>query len=162
MIPGGGRLSGRVIDPAGGTVAGAQVQALDANGNVVAEVKAGGDGVYAFPSLPEGVFRLEVQAPGFNRSVINGVAIAGGRPNQQDAQLQIGSAAQTVEVNASAPTISAESASIAMVRGSRNTGSGGPWVVALDRSARLDGHQQTGENLHDTHDQHEIVPADGR
>jgi hypothetical protein len=126
LIPGGARLTGRITDPNGGALQGAHVKVSDANGNLVAETSADGNGTYEFAALPDGVLRMEVGAAGFQSAAINGIAAAGGAVLQQDARLQVGSTAQTVEVTASAGAmVNAESASISGVRASRNAGSGG-------------------------------------
>ncbi|HWF46947.1 MAG TPA: hypothetical protein VG168_08080, partial [Bryobacteraceae bacterium] len=59
-----------------------------------------------------GTVRLEIQAPGFRRSVINGIAIGNGRRLQQDARLEIGNMAQSVEVSAATPAMQNESAAV--------------------------------------------------
>ena len=124
LIPGGARLSGRITDPNGGALPGAHVKVSDANGNVVAETNADGNGQYEFATLPDGVLRMEVGAAGFQTAAINGIAASGGAVLQQDARLQLGSTAQTVEVTASPSAINTSSASISGGSGSRNAGSG--------------------------------------
>jgi hypothetical protein len=126
LVPGGARLSGRITDPNGGPMPGARVKVSDANGNVVAETSADGNGQYEFAGLPDGLLRMEAGAAGFQTMSINGIAAAGGAVLQQDARLQVGNVTQTVEVNASAGQIvNTESAEISTTSsGSRNAGSG--------------------------------------
>jgi hypothetical protein len=125
LIPGGARLSGRITDPNGSPLRGARVKVLDANGNVVAETSADGNGQYEFGGLPDGVLRMEAGVTGFRTAAFSGIAASGGAVLQQDARLQVGSATQTVDVTVSAAELmSTESASISAVGGSRNAGSG--------------------------------------
>jgi hypothetical protein len=124
LIPGGARLTGRVTDPNGGAVPGAHVKVSDANGKEVGDSSADGNGVYELAALPDGLLRMEVGAAGFQTSAINGIAASGGAALQQDVRLQVGSAAQAVEVTASTGAINMDSASISSSFGSRNAGSG--------------------------------------
>ena len=125
LIPGGARMSGRITDPNGGPLQGAHVKVFDANGNVVAETNADGNGQYEFAGLPEGVLRMEAWVPGFQVAAIHGIAATGGGVLQQDARLQVGSATQTVEVTASATTMNTESAEVSSVVHGARAGSGG-------------------------------------
>lgn len=100
LVPGAARLTGIITDPSGAIIAGATVRAI-ANGSRVGEVRTDADGRYEFQSLPDGPAQLQVEAQGFQHMVINNVMIAAGRAAQQDATLQVGSTAQTVEVQAS-------------------------------------------------------------
>jgi hypothetical protein len=125
LIPGGARLNGRITDPNGSPLQGARVKVFDANGNVVAETSADGNGQYEFAGLPDGVLRMEAGVAGFQTAAINGIAASGGAVLQQDARLQMGSMAQTVEVTASTGQVNnTDSASISGVRNSPNAGSG--------------------------------------
>ena len=122
LIPGGGRLSGQVSDPSGAGIAGATVKAYEASGRIVGESRANTEGIYDLNSLPEGPLRLEIESPGFRRGVITGVTASTGKTNVRDAQLEVGSVNQTVEVSApvAAPGVQTESAEAS----SRTLGSG--------------------------------------
>ena len=124
LIPGGARLSGRITDPNGGPLQGARVKVFDANGNVVAEASADGNGQYEFAGLPDGVWRVEAAVAGFQTAAVNGIAASGGAVLQWDARLQVGSAMQTVDVTATAEPVLNMLALKAGVRSSRNAGSG--------------------------------------
>jgi hypothetical protein len=129
LIAGGGRVAGVVMDPAGGVVAGARVKAFDATGMNVGETTADRSGRYELGLPAPGPVRLEVESPGFQR-----VAIAGVMPGaQQNVNLNVGSMAQTVTVQAEAANLDTASASVMgrAVNG-RSVGSG----AALGGSAR--------------------------
>jgi hypothetical protein len=131
LIPGAARLAGRVTDPIGAAVPGAIVRAYDANGALAGQVEADAGGSYAFPSLPEGNLRLEVQAAGFNATNLDGLHAAAGETRRQDVRLQIGNTAESVTVMAEASTVNNSAA----VAGGRTLGNGG----ALGRGAALGG-----------------------
>ncbi len=61
-------LGGRVSDPQGATVPGAQVRARQTETNVVAETVTNADGRFRFPYLKVGPYELTVRAPGFKDS----------------------------------------------------------------------------------------------
>jgi hypothetical protein len=111
LIPGSAQLSGIVTDVSGAAVPNATVQAFESNA-MIGQATTNAVGIYEFPRLPDGTVRLEIQAPGFRRSVINGVAIGNGKRLQQDARLEIGALSQSVEVSAPAPAMQSESAAV--------------------------------------------------
>jgi hypothetical protein len=111
LIPTGAMLAGRITDPTGVGIPGATVRALDPSGTVISEATTDASGVYSFASLPNGVVRLQAGAPGFAQAVVTGVQV-GGRPAQQNIQLQVGSLAQTVEVTAGVADVNTSSSSV--------------------------------------------------
>jgi hypothetical protein len=121
LIPGGSMLAGRVTDPGGAGIAGATVRAVDGNGNTVGETTSDASGVYNFPSLPAGRVRLEASAVGFAHAAVAGLQVGGGQLATQDVRMQVGTAAQTIDVSAEASTVQTS----ASMRTSRTTGSGG-------------------------------------
>jgi hypothetical protein len=118
LIP-GARLNGTVADASGAIVPGAVVRAYDGSGNLAGEVTTNAAGQYEFSALPEGAVSLEIQRPGFQTARINNLKNA-----QNDVQLQVGSASQTVEVNASALSLNTERSSMMIARGGPGGGSG--------------------------------------
>ncbi len=115
LVGGNGRLSGQITDPSGAVVAGTNVRLLDEKGDVIATTSADSNGNYSFSSLPVGAYNVEFQSPGFRRSVVSQLNVSPGE-NQINGRLQVGSAAETVMVTATAGGIlnteSAEAAAI--------------------------------------------------
>ncbi len=103
LTPGSAQLSGVVTDPSGGAVSGAIVKVLNASETVIAQATSNAKGAYEIASLPEGPIHLQILAPGFASADIQGLTVTAGNPIQQNAQLQIGSVAQTVEVTPQSP-----------------------------------------------------------
>jgi len=120
---GGAQIAGRVIDPSGGVISGAQVRVLDNNGAEINRTISDDRGEYGLSGLPDGNYRLEIESKGFNRLVVNNTQVRNGLGGEQDAILQVGSTSETVTVTASAPLVETTNASLAGTVG--NLGSGG-------------------------------------
>jgi hypothetical protein len=89
------------------------VRLLDENGTVVASTTTDSGGQYAFSSMEAGQYRLEFERQGFKKNVIAGLGIAPG-DNQQNNQLQVGSATEMVAVTgANSAQFSTSMASVA-------------------------------------------------
>ena len=121
LIPGGARLTGMVSDPSGAAIAGASVKAFGANSALVGETSTNAAGTYELQSLPEGLIRLEVASPGFQKAIVRGVVASAAKSSRQDVRLQVGAATQSVEVSAAAQTVNT---SMSGVAGGRSLGSG--------------------------------------
>jgi hypothetical protein len=60
-------VCGVIVDPMGGTIAGAKVQILaEKNDSVLAEVQSGSNGRFSFETLKEGRYQIRVVAEGFS------------------------------------------------------------------------------------------------
>jgi hypothetical protein len=124
LTQGGSGLMGTVADASGAAVPNAVVKAYTAYGHLAADTRTDANGKYEFGSLPNGEYRIEVESPGFQKYVARGLTAEAGKLFRYDVSLNIGSASQTVEVTASAPTLNADSASIGTAVNGRFLGSG--------------------------------------
>jgi carboxypeptidase family protein len=113
MLGGFAGLSGTVTDPSGAVVPNAKIQVFSPTGELAATASTDSQGYYEISDLAAAAYRVEFVTPGFRTTVFQSIAIGGGRERTQDVTLQIGSANQTVEVNAEAATLNTESASVA-------------------------------------------------
>lgn len=75
LTPGGGSIIGVVRDPSGAVIPGALVRIYDSANSVAGETTSGPNGEYAFSGLSEGLYRNEVQAPGFQRNTMAGILV---------------------------------------------------------------------------------------
>jgi hypothetical protein len=82
-----GVLAGTVRDSSGGTIPGARVFAQ--SGDSRQQTVAGGRGQYRF-ELPAGSYRVEVELPGFRRTVVEGVIVTSAKEVQRDLTLRVG------------------------------------------------------------------------
>ncbi|MGA8145850.1 MAG: carboxypeptidase regulatory-like domain-containing protein [Candidatus Acidiferrales bacterium] len=125
MLGGLAALSGRVFDPSGAVVPGAQVALLSESGEQVGSTVSDGQGSYSFGDLSAAVYRLKVEKEGFKVSMFYGLSLGGGHERTQDVSLELGSNTQVVTVVASTPQVNTYSMSMVMASGGNRAGSGG-------------------------------------
>ncbi|HEV2194657.1 MAG TPA: carboxypeptidase regulatory-like domain-containing protein [Candidatus Acidoferrum sp.] len=118
LLRGNGLLSGVVTDPMGAIISGALVRLLDENNSVVAQTNTESNGQYSFAGVAAGNYHLEIERQGFRKNAVAGLNIAPGE-NQFNSQLQLGSTAETVTVNAS--TTALDTASVEVSAGKLRT-----------------------------------------
>jgi hypothetical protein len=94
-----GLLKGVVTDPSGRLVSHAAVRVTNQGTHEERNVKTGGDGAYVVPLLPPGSYEIDVDAAGFSRATLSGVAITVTETTVFNVPLKVGSASTTVEVN---------------------------------------------------------------
>jgi hypothetical protein len=95
---GNASLTGTVTDPTGATVAGATVTATNIATNVSDTAQTAGGGLYRFPSLPVGNYKLSVQATGFKSANVENLILTVGQAVTQDINLEVGVATESVTV----------------------------------------------------------------
>ncbi|MGB0033968.1 MAG: carboxypeptidase regulatory-like domain-containing protein [Candidatus Acidiferrales bacterium] len=100
-----GALSGRVLDPSGAVVPNARVRLLSESGEVVGSTTTDNEGRYEFGDLPAGNYRVEFEMNGFQKTVVQGLGLGGGREQNQDVTLQVGGSNQSVMVTAEAAQV---------------------------------------------------------
>ena len=114
-----GTLSGTITDSSGAVIANATVQAKNEKTGDISTVVSTGAGAYRFPELPLGTYDVTVSAAGFQNSVSTGILVQLQQVTTLNVTLQPGAAAQTVTVNANAPTLQTESSDIGGIVASR-------------------------------------------
>jgi len=107
-----GSLSGTVSDPTGAVIAGAGVTLTNTATGRVGEATTNEVGVYSFPQLAPGTYRLEVTKSGFKTAVREQVVVQVGLPTRQGVQLQVGAVAEVIEVTAGAAIVNFENATV--------------------------------------------------
>lgn len=107
-----GSITGTVTDRSGAVVPGANVTALEVQTGVSKSVVTDAGGIYRFPALLGGTYKVTVAAQGFSSQVTTGVVV---RPNEVarvDAQLNVASATQSVTVTTEAPLLQTDEADV--------------------------------------------------
>ena len=107
---GTGGLQGTVRDPSGGLVAGARVTIRNEETGSSQTAVTDSSGTYHLYNVPAGNSALFVDAPGFQRYALSNFYLGIGRTNEIHATLQLGTAAETVEVRAQPATVQASMA----------------------------------------------------
>ena len=133
-----GTITGAVQDPGKATVPNATVIATEVATGVESRTVTTSTGNYTIPSLPAGVYRLTVEAPGFKKSIEQGLEVQVAQTLRIDVVLQVGSTSDSITVTAESPLLKTESAEQStVITGERindlplNFGGGGGNVGAI-------------------------------
>src|SRR6266540_924466 len=105
-----GTLLGNVIDSSGAPVPGATVSITETQTNSTASAVTNESGVYRFPNLKDGVYRVEAELSGFRKTVRDGVQVDVNTTVRIDLTLQPGELTETVDVSAETPALQTDRA----------------------------------------------------
>src|SRR6516225_2988803 len=103
-----GTITGTVSDPAGAVVAAAAVEARNIATGAVYPVATSATGNYTIAQLPAGNYELSVNVPGFKKYVRAGLQVEVAGTDRIDITLEVGSATESVTVEAAAPLLKTE------------------------------------------------------
>ena len=115
-----GTIVGTVVDPSGAAIAHASIAIENQGTNDVRNASSGTDGQYSVPLLPPGTYAVTITAPGFIKSVSNGVTLLVDQTVRVNAQLKVGETSQTIEVTGAEPILQTDSSSLGDVVNQRN------------------------------------------
>src|SRR5271166_6295444 len=101
-------IKGTVLDPAGAVIPNATVTVISVDRGISQKVQTGAEGTYQVPLLQPGFYRIEVQAEGFDKTVVQRLELTVGQAAVFDVHLQVGSVKNEMDVNAEAPLIETE------------------------------------------------------
>jgi hypothetical protein len=99
------RVVGTVTDQSGAVVPAAKVTLTNQATSVAFTTTTTQAGTYVFEAVQVGEYRLEIEAQGFKKFVSGGNRLTVGEPTTVNATLQVGAAAETVEVTAAAEVV---------------------------------------------------------
>lgn len=145
-----GTIVGRVTDPSGAVLTGAQVTVINAAMGTRLALTTNSEGLYVAPLLQPGVYQIEVTATGFKKAVRQGIEVRVGDRLDISIGLEVGAQDQAITVTAEAPLLNAENASLGTVVDSQRVSSlplsyGNPFLligltagVTFNGSVRLD------------------------
>src|SRR5438094_3511680 len=108
-------LSGTVSDATGAVVVNAKVVATNQGTGVESATQTDTAGAYLFPSLPIGIYRIQVIAPGFQSAIISNLKLEVATAVTQNVQLSIGQAAEKIEIMADAALVDTATTSMSQV-----------------------------------------------
>ncbi len=110
-----GTVLGFVGDQNGAAVPGATVALTNLGTNEARTVETGPAGTYAFANIVPGQYRVVVERTGFKRFTAQNVQVLIDVASRVDATLQVGSASESIEVNANAVALQTDSSSLGSV-----------------------------------------------
>jgi hypothetical protein len=104
-------VSGHVSDQNNAAVPDAIVQITNLDTRIATTAKTGATGLYVFPSLPPGSYEINVRKAGFQDTVIPRISLGVQENVSSDFVLTVGSATETVTVNADPAALLVQSTS---------------------------------------------------
>lgn len=104
-------IMGTITDSAGATIPHAKVTLDQTPGTMHRETFTDSAGRFTISSLEPGKYRLEISSPGF-KSQVREVEVGTTQFAKADPKLAVGAVSETVEVQAAAPAMDTESASV--------------------------------------------------
>jgi outer membrane receptor protein involved in Fe transport len=108
-------LTGLVTDPTGAVISDARVTARNLATNVELVTQTDASGYYTLPALQVGVYEVSVEKQGFKKAVATNVELVVGQKARLDFRLDLGTLAESVTVEAGAPLLATEEASLGSV-----------------------------------------------
>jgi hypothetical protein len=106
-----GTITGRVTDPSGAVVAGAQVTVVQTEMNFENVTQTNPEGIFRVQSLRPGPYRITVSAAGFKRTVRENQELRVGDTMAVDTILEVGAVTDSVQVTGAAPLLETETSS---------------------------------------------------
>src|SRR5579862_4062569 len=107
-------LTGLIKDPTGAVIAGAKVTARNTANGFERTAETNADGYYFLPDLQVGSWEVSVEKTGFQKPVLT-ISLDATEKARQDFSLVVGAVSTTTSVEASAPLLSTEDASLGSV-----------------------------------------------
>ena len=111
----GGRVLGRVADPSGAVLSGVKVTIVNEATGVSRDTVTNESGDYVFPEVPVGTYRVEFDQKGFKKNIRRSVALDLNQVITLNMIMQIGGAAEVVDVTAEAPLVDTTSTQLGAV-----------------------------------------------
>ncbi|HUQ90729.1 MAG TPA: carboxypeptidase regulatory-like domain-containing protein, partial [Bryobacteraceae bacterium] len=109
------RLLGTVTDQSGAVIAGATVRAANLATAIDHTAKTDDSGEYSISSLPIGEYSVTFEAAGFKKASVRNLTLQVNQEARLDLQLTVGSASESVQVEAQAPLLVTDSSSVGQV-----------------------------------------------
>jgi hypothetical protein len=107
-----GGIRGTVYDPSESVVQGATVASKSNETGLTRTTETNEDGIFVFADLPIGTYSVQVSKQGFETEQREEISLLTGQLLDLKVSLSLGSASQTVVVNAGAPLVQAASSSV--------------------------------------------------
>src|SRR5437764_1371150 len=109
-----GKITGRVVDPNGAAVPGANVKVTDVARNKTTDLTTNSEGLFQAPYLLPGTYQVLVEMSGFKKSLQQTVQVAINETRTLDIKLDIGTPSETVTVTAEPAQLNAADANLGL------------------------------------------------
>jgi Carboxypeptidase regulatory-like domain/TonB dependent receptor len=107
-----GTVLGTVTDSSGATISGATVKLTNLGTNETRTMQTSSTGIYAFPNLIAGQYRVDVEMAGFKHFIQDKVEVQVDVSTRVDAALQVGNVTESIVVTTEAPPLQTDNASL--------------------------------------------------
>lgn len=108
-------LSGRITDPSKALVADVKVVVISANTNVRYDATTNGAGEYHLTNLPPGAYQIEIEKPGFKKTIKPDVVLHVQDSLEINFEMAIGTVSEKITVEGGTPLVETESATVSTV-----------------------------------------------
>jgi len=108
-------VNGYVIDASKSAIPGAHITLTNVSTGIAKETVADDKGYYRFPLVPVGNYRLTTTADGFGQTTQTGIVLSVGQEARIDSTLPVGSASDSIEVQASASLVDSGASTVGAV-----------------------------------------------
>lgn len=172
-------LKGRIIDQHDAVVPGAVVTATSLDKGFSRTGKTNDEGTFQIPALPPGDYRVEIEAPGFNKVVNENIQLTVGQSLVYDVQLTTGGVTAQVAITGDAPLIEVERTQQANTISTRQVenlpnagrtfqnyvytlpGVGNSTAPRAQLSGRITGFQNSGFSIGGSNGRNNLITVDG-
>lgn len=110
-----GTITGRVIDSTGAVVQGADVRVRNHETGAIVAARTNESGNFTAPYLSPGMYDVTAEAAGFKKTERPGIQVRVNDVLSVELKLEVGSAAETIEVQGGAPLLEASNVSLGQV-----------------------------------------------
>src|SRR5437868_14522745 len=110
-----GTITGTVSDPAGAVVANAPIEVKNTQTGAAYQAATSDTGNYTLPQMPVGVYEITVTVAGFKKFIRQNVTVQALQTVRIDATFDVGSAAESVSVNAKTSLLKTESGDVSVI-----------------------------------------------
>jgi hypothetical protein len=104
-----------ISDPSGAAIVAATVTATDVDRGSTFVAKSNSAGIYDFPRIPIGTYKLKIEAPGFQTISHSAFTLILNETARIDVPLTVGQATDTIEVTSSEPLLQEDTTQISTI-----------------------------------------------
>jgi hypothetical protein len=116
---GSGTLTGRITAATGAGIPNAAVTVTNVSTNASQRVLTGPDGTFTIGGLPQGMYRVDVETQGYQRTSQQNIDLTSAAPATVNLTLEAGNTNETVEIKGTSPSVQDDNAEVGVGLGTR-------------------------------------------